>query len=92
MNFAALLVIALSAAVNVACAAAVVRALGLRRMACGPPRDPPVWEPLHWVPTRRVGQVSRAMVERGFLVLNVGSTDGMMLLAIREGRVGKVVM
>ena len=42
-------------------------------------------EPLHWVPTKQAGRLQRVLRERGFYVLNVGSTNGITALMICEG-------
>jgi len=41
-------------------------------------------QPLHWVPTSQAGRLHRHLVMKGFLVMNLGSTNGMTLLAIYE--------
>ena len=48
------------------------------------PRSLPVRRyaiPLHWIPTKQVTCVRKALEERGFLVLNLGSINGMTLVA-----------
>jgi len=37
--------------------------------------------PLHWIPTKQVTHVRQALEQRGFLVLNLGSVNGMTLVA-----------
>ena len=92
MTFITLIALLICTAMNAVCTVTVLRAMGLRlpreRVACDPPRNPVQWEPLHWVPVGLAGWISRVLVWRGYLVANIASTDGMMLLAIREGRSG----
>ena len=89
MTLIALVALAICIAANVACAVVVLRALGLLRpqeqVACDPPRDPPQSQPVHWVPTKQAGRLQRVLRERGFFVLNIGSTNGVTALMICEG-------
>ena len=41
-------------------------------------------QPVHWVPTRRVAILTRRLQSKGYLVLNLGSTNGATVLMIRE--------
>ena len=41
-------------------------------------------QPLHWIPTSQAGRLHRHLMTKGFLVMNLGSTNGMTLLAIYE--------
>jgi len=50
--------------------------------ACNSPRL--CAEPVHWVPTKYAGALTRKLQSRGFLVLNAGSTNGATVLVIRE--------
>ena len=42
------------------------------------------WQSLHWIPTSQAGRLHRHLMTKGFLVMNLGSTNGMTLLAIYE--------
>ena len=60
----------------------VVAVLGLRRPM--QPQPLPVvahTRPLHWIPTKRVTCIRKVLEQRGFLVLNLGSINGMTLVA-----------
>jgi hypothetical protein len=41
-------------------------------------------QPIHWVPTKQAGGLLLRLRSKGFIVLNVGSVNGMTLLAVYE--------
>ena len=68
----------------------IVVLMFVRRFAADAPQvqvvrhNPARSEPVHWVPTKQAARLQRTLVERGFYVLNVGSTNGVTALMICE--------
>jgi len=68
----------------------IIVLLFVRRFAADAPqvqvtkRAPSQSESVHWVPTKQAGRLQRVLRERGFYVLNVGSTNGVTALMICE--------
>ena len=69
--------------ITITCVLTTLRALGTRwpwemvpvRMGCY--QD----QVFHWIPTKQVTCVRKALEQRRFLVLNLGSVNGMTLIA-----------
>ena len=70
--------------VTATCLLLSLRALGTRWPWEMVPVRAERWQLLHWVPTAQAGRLHRHLVMKGFLVMNLGSTNGMTLLAIYE--------
>jgi len=84
MDWQSLAILALGLWLGSVVALLLVRRFVAEQPRCGQMRNLPRSEPVHWVPTKQAGRLQRILRERGFYVLNVGSTNGVTALMICE--------